>query len=202
MKNLVLLIQENPLLLNIYRKLSSVVKILPYVLMEERYIDGLEPTLRSGLNNLELVPFNRDDIWEISSHEEVLASADNMIDQLESGRLCLGLKHEGKIAAYTWCDLEACSFKNWTMKLNSDEAYLYDARTFKSFRGMKLAPYLRYQLYKHLIAQGRTKFYSISLPTNISSFRFKEKLGAKRLKKKVYISLFQRFDKHILIKNY
>ena len=202
MKNLVLLIQENPLLLNIYRKLSSIVKILPYVLMEEKYIEGLEPTLRPSLNDLELVPLNRNDIWEIASHEEVLESANDMIAQLERGRLCLGLKYKGKIAAYTWCDLEVCSFKNWTMKLNSDEAYLYDARTFKSFRGKKLAPYLRYQLYKHLIALGRTKFYSISLPTNVSSFKFKEKLGAKRLKKKVYVSLFQRFNKHFLIKNY
>jgi hypothetical protein len=188
--NPVLLIQENPFLLNVYRKLSSVVKIVPYVLMEERYVEELEPAIHPSIDNLIFVRLNRNDILEIASHKEVLKSADSMLANLKEGTICLGLKHNGKIVSYTWCNLEVCSFKNWKMKLNSDEAYLYDIRTFESYRGMNLAPYLRYELYKLLVDQGRTRFYSISLLANVSSFKFKEKLGAKRIKKKVYISFF------------
>ena len=174
MINIVIFIQERPFLLNVYRKLSSVVKIVPYVLMEERYVEELEPAFHPSINNLILVRLNRNDILEIASHKEVLESADSMLANLKEGRICLGLKHDGKIVSYTWCNLEVCSFKNWKMQLNSDEAYLYDIRTFKSYRGMKLAAYLRYELYKLLIAQGRTRFYSISLLSNVSSFKFKD----------------------------
>lgn len=202
MKNWVLMIQDNPTLFHIYRKLSSIVKILPYVLLEERYIEGLEPAIKPGLDNLKMVTLTRHDIPEIILQEEVIQSAEELLTQFEGERLCLGLKYKKRIAAYTWCDLEKCSFKNWTLKLNADEAYLFDARTFKAFRGMNLAPYLRYQTYKHLFSQGRTRYYSLSIPTNTSSFRFKEKLGAKRLQKNVYISFLQRYHMHIMVKKY
>ena len=79
------MIQENQILLNIYRKISLVFKIFPYVIMEERYLEDLELTLQPGISNIEVVPLNQQDISEIVSHREVLETADQLKAQIESG---------------------------------------------------------------------------------------------------------------------
>ena len=82
-----------------------------------------------------------------------------------------------------WCNLEKCDSNAITFKLREDEAYLMDARTFASYRGMNLAPYLRVELYRHLRKMGRTRFISVTDYFNTAAQRFKEKLNAKPQKR-------------------
>ena len=101
-----------------------------------------------------------------------------------------------------WCNLRKCDDESLSFPLKDDEAYLFDARTFKVYRGKNLAPYLRYQLYKCLEQLGRTKFFSITLALDTSALNFKKKLKAKPLNLYLYVNLFQRFTWNIPLRSY
>ena len=87
-----------------------------------------------------------------------------------------GLKKDGEIAAFTWFNLNQCPYGGYSFILKENEAYLFDAYTLLKYRGMKIAPFIRYQCYKELKKQSRTTLYSISEMLNKQSINFKEKI--------------------------
>lgn len=200
--NLVLFLQENAVLRFIYHRLSWIVRIVPYYLMRECLGDEDKVILKPQLQSLDVEFLSLPEIKTIAKHPEVLEQEEELVKRYEDGCLCLGIKHEGEIAAYTWCDPRYFQFKKVRYKLKENEAYLFDIRTFKAYRGKNLAPYLRYQLYKHLAAQGYSIFYSITAMLHTSSIRFKLKLGAKRLKIYVYVCFINTFFLNIPLKTF
>lgn len=185
-------------------KLREICNIVPFYLMREYLIEGLNIVPRLDLDRLESGFLPPEDISLISQNDEVPESEDVLIDRLKNNCRCLGLKDNGRLVAYTWCNLLEIDYEGLKnhIKLKEDEAYLFDARTFKSHRGKNLAPFLRYRLYKHLTKIGRIKFISASSVLNSSAIKFKEKLGAKKYILYLYISLFSKFQWNIILKNY
>jgi len=195
--NVVMAVKENPLLRRIYDALTSIVRIIPCYLFRERLLQEEGLNVKPRLDGCEIAPLQSFDIRAISAHPEVIESEDVLRERLANGCLCLGLKHRGDIIAYTWCNLRDGPFG-----LKDDEAYLFNARTFKAYRGKNLAPYLRYQLYRHLARTGRTKFLSTNSLFNSSAIKFKKKLKAKPCKLFLQISLFKKYNWNILLKDY
>ena len=78
-----------------------------------------------------------------------------------------------------WINIKERGFKETIIQLKSDEAYLWNMYTMESFRGMNIAPYLRYKSYEVLKGMGRDKLYSISEYFNTPAIKFKLKLNAK-----------------------
>ncbi|MBN1223658.1 MAG: GNAT family N-acetyltransferase [Candidatus Aminicenantes bacterium] len=200
--NLVLFFQENVVLRYLYRKFAAVVQIIPYYVIIENLFaeDGL--SIRPKLDSIDVEFCTPSEIENLAANPEVPDDEKEYIQRYEKGSMCLALKHKGEIAAFTWCNLEYLEFKKIRQKLRENEAYLFDMRTFKTYRGKNLAPYLRYQLYKHLNQKGKSDFYSITAMLNTSSHKFKKKLGAKRDKLYVYICLFGKLYLNIPLKTY
>lgn len=123
-----------------------------------------------------------------------VASYEELQSRLKDGNLCLGAKRNGRLVAFTWCNLTRCTSEGFPFPLNDDEAYLFDAYTASDSRGQGLAPGLRYRLYKELARMGRTKLYSVTDRYNTPALRFKLKLGAVILKSSWHITLFKRWD--------
>jgi hypothetical protein len=122
--------------------------------------------------------------------------------RLRAGNKCAALTVDGALAAFTWCDFEACSFRGYPFRLKANEVYLFDAYTLVAFRGKGLAPYIRYSLYVDLARQGRDYCYSISDRFNRPSLRFKEKLKAQWLVSGVYLVLFSRWRFTFMLKHH
>ena len=142
------------------------------------------------------------EIKDISANPEVPETEETLLKRISEGWLCIGIKHHDEIAAYMWCNLRECRSPYLGFYLREDEACLMDARTFSSYRGKNLAPYLRVKLYKHLRQMGRIKFISITQYFNTSSLRFKKKLNAKPQKLYVCIYLFRKYNWVIPLKSY
>jgi hypothetical protein len=142
------------------------------------------------------------DIKVISESPEVPQTEEELLKRLSEGCLCIGIKHHDEIAAYMWCNLRECENILIRFDLKEDEAYLMDARTFSSYRGKNLAPYLRVELYRHLRQMGMAKFISITNYMNIPARRFKKKLNAKPQKFYIWINLFMRYKRAIPLKRY
>lgn len=119
--------------------------------------------------------------------------AQELTERLKYGKRCLGVKYNGDLAAFTWCNMAQCTFPGYPFDLKEDEAYLFDAHTAIPYRGKGLAPIVRYQLYLELSRMGKTKLYSFSDMLNKPAIRFKQKLNSKIIDKGVYVRLFNKW---------
>lgn len=125
-----------------------------------------------------------------------------LLQRLDEGRLCFGVKHHGQIAAFVWCNLAECTHPWHQVPLRENEVYLFDQFTLDAFRGMNIAPYLRCRTYEALRRMGRDTFYSVTHCFNSSAVRFKQKLGARFLWLAVGINLFGKIRRHAILRRY
>jgi ribosomal protein S18 acetylase RimI-like enzyme len=181
--NIVKIVREKPFLDYIYRKSTSIFEIVPYYLFKEFLSDDRVFDLKTDLDRFEVCFLGPTDMKTISSSSEVYESEHELLERLTDGCLCLGMKQDKDIAAYTWCNLRGGL--SLISPLKDNEVYLFDARTFKAYRGGNIAPYLRHQLYKHLNQIGRTKFFSYTSLFNTSAIKF-----------------FKKYEWHIVLKDY
>lgn len=195
-------VHQSQFLQLLYDLSKIIIDVHPFYIVQEGMseVDGInvKPKLESS-NVCFLKP---SEMKVISESPEVPQAEDVFLKRLSDGCLCIGIKHYDEIAAYMWCNLKECDSKLIRFNLSEDKAYLMDARTFSSYRGKNLAPYLRVQLYKHLRQMGRTKFISITSYLNSPAIRFKKKLNAKPYKLYARIKLFMKFDCVIPLKSY
>ncbi len=129
-------------------------------------------------------------------------SKEGLLAYLNAGNKCLGLKYKDDLASFMFINLTDCDFTLSILPLKEDEAYLTFMYTLKAYRGKNLAPYLRYKSYEILKKMGRDKIYSVSVLSNSSAIRYKEKLNAKNLRLILYIELFKKLKWSFNLRSY
>jgi GNAT superfamily N-acetyltransferase len=130
-------------------------------------------------------------------------SLPHLLSRLQQGKLCFGAKYRGEIVAFTWWNLtEGTIWSHHVFPLGEREAFLFDAYTLERFRGMGIAPYLRYRCYEELAKLGREQCYSITAVWNPPAAKFKKKLGARVLELGVFVNLFHRWAFHRRLRDY
>ena len=162
-------------------------------LIREGITGGVARQHQDGLEGYEVGFLGAEDMTEMAQIPYRFISYEELQSRLKDGNLCLGAKRDGRLVAFTWCNLTRCQSEGYSFSLNDDEAYLFDAYTASDLRGQGLAPALRYHLYEELERMGRTKLYSITDRFNAPALRFKLKLGAGILKSDWYITLFRKW---------
>jgi hypothetical protein len=191
------------LFFSLQRKLYRMgININPYYLTLERQSDTDIPKLKDNLEDYTIEFLASEDMNKISQTDFIRGEETQFMDWLKKGWKCLGIKHQGKVVAYNWIDLEECHFSGNRFSLKDNEAYLFNMFTANSYRGKNIAAFLRYETYKVLKEMGRDSYYSISELLNKPSIKFKQKLNAKFIKKGLYIVLFKKIRIRIPPKPY
>ncbi len=191
------------LFLSVQKRFYSLgININPFYLVQESQSETEIPELKDNLDDYQIEFLTSQDMKTIGQSDLIRGEEAHFNECLEKGWKCLGAKHQGKVVAYTWIDLEECHFSGHRFPLKDNEAYLFDMYTAKSFRGKNIAAYLRYETYKALKEMGKDTYYSISELFNKPSIKFKQKLNAKFLKKSLYIELFKKIRLRIPLKTY
>lgn len=170
--------------------------------IKEELDDTLSIKLNDDSNDYSFETLGFDDMKVIHQRRGGNYSEELFIERLQDGKICLGAKCKGEIAAFTWIELGRCSDITYTVELQNNAAYLFDMYTFKEFRGRNLAPYLRVECYKYLNNIGYNTFYSLGDFSNTPSVKFKKKLNAKLSKFILYVKLFNKFSWTRVLKNY
>ena len=178
------------------------IEIVPYYVTHESLNHETEPGVDPKLGPIAACLLSPAEIEAVYTHPDSRVMGDVKSTYLAERCFCFGLKLNGEMAAYMWCNLHRCHSRFNMFPLKDDEAYLCSAVTFRAYRGKNMAPFLRYELYKHLNQIGRTNFYSITEFFNTSAQKFKEKLGAKPIKLGLYVGLFNRWQWSITLKKY
>jgi GNAT superfamily N-acetyltransferase len=106
---------------------------------------------------------------------------------------CLGLFHEGELAAYAWANTRGVPVPDSggakLFELTAEEAYLFDIYVMPRHRGTRLAGTLAQSMHTQLIHLGRHHFYSLTIAFNRSARRFKLRLGAREMELRLYLHL-------------
>lgn len=195
-------VNKSQFIQRLYHMSKIIINIHPFYIVREGLSDKDGLNVKPKLDPCHVVFLKPSDMKAISSSPEVPQTEDVFLKRLSDGCLCIGIKHYDEISAYMWCNLKQCDSNLKRFDLSKDKAYLMDARTFNSYRGKNLAPYLRVELYRHLRQMGRTKFISITSYLNTPALRFKEKLNAKPHKLYAWIKLFMKYECVIPLKSY
>ena len=203
LKNWGKLYKQGVLLNHFFNQLTKRrIEITPYYLVKEGIFDSEQEPVTTKLHPCETVLLEPSDFRILAARKERDMSEEEMIQMLNYGNQCMGIKHKGEIVAYGWCELNVSNNQFIRFPLKDNEAYLSGARTLKEYRGNNLAPYLRYQMYLHYKEKGYTTFYSITLYKNIPSLLFKRKLGAYKVKLYLIVNLVSHFNKVFLLRTY
>lgn len=186
----------------LWDKSKSIMRVIPYYLVQEGLSGDRDLNLKPRLSGCVVRFLRASDMKTISENPEVEDSEDILLERLANGCLCLGLIAKGQILSYVWCNLRECDSIFLSFPLKGDQAFLFNARTFRAYRGKDLAPYLRCELYKNLEKIRRNKCLSIIELFNLAAMNVEEKLKAKPLKLYLNILFFKRYRCNLLLKNY
>ena len=155
------------------------IRFTPYYIVLEGLSGETIAGLENGFEEYETTFLGTDDMKAIAALPGRSMPQEKLLDRLEKGQVCYGVKYKSRPVAFNWFDLLEFNYMGHRFTLKENEAYLFDAYTDMDFRGKGLAPYVRYQTYKELERTGRTRLYSVSDYFNASSIKFKKKLNAK-----------------------
>lgn len=178
------------------------INIAPYYLFREQYNEEVLPEFKNQKEEYRFEFLSHQDMKAIGESDIMRGDEQEYTSWLERGLKCIGAKHQGKIVAYGWIDLEECHFPGIRFQLKDNEAYLFNMFTAVPYRGKNIAVNLRHETYKALNELGRNTFYSISEVYNKPALRFKQKLNAKILKKGLFIELFKKIRLRIPLKTF
>jgi len=191
------------LVLQVLRNILSRIglELRPYYWVQEGVTDCGQPAIKGDIADYSLEFFGPEDMKIIGTRADGY-TIEKMLDNLEKGKKCIGLRYKGEIAAFMWIDFDICNFTPHFIRLKKNEAYLFSMYTMHEFRGKNIAPYLRYKSYERLRKFGKDTFYSVSEYFNNSTLKFKKKLNAKNLKLILYIELFKKLRRSITLRKY
>ena len=176
------------------------IDIMPYY-WEIGSINIDPPKLRDDATKYHLSVFGEE---EITFAKQNIIGIDHkdLIQDLRDGDTCLGIKKDGKIAIYSYVKHGDFTIRGRHFSLKPNEGYVHNTYTFEEFRGLNLAPYLRFQSYKHLKSKGIDTYYSISEYLNKPTLRYKQKLSVKPLKLYLSVILFKKLSYNFTLKSY
>ncbi len=118
-----------------------------------------------------------------------------MHNHLAGGARCIGLLRGDEIVGFSWYALDRAISDIWPVALQQNEAYLFNMYIRPEVRGLQLAPILRHHTYRLLAEMGRDTCYSITLAINKPSWRFKQKLGARKLFTGVHLEVIDKWQR-------
>ena len=168
----------------------------PFVLFRESGFGNVPPAPNTGFEEAEIRYLGADDMHLLTPFSQYPGRSftrHTLLARIEAGNRCIALFLDGELAAFSWYDLERCSFGGYPFKLRDNEVYLFDTYTPIAFRGKGLAPRTRQFMYRELARQGRDICYSFADRLNRPAVRFKEKLRAKRIVNGYCLVLFWRW---------
>jgi hypothetical protein len=176
------------------------IRVTPYYLTQEFPQVDLPVSLPAGLQSVSYKLLTPSEVAAVLAHPEFVMNAVEKERVVQDNCLCYALMRDSEVMSYTWCNLLRCHSILLSFPIQKDEAYLFGAYTYIKYRGLNLAPYLRYRVYQSLLEMGRSRLYSLTEYFNAPAKKFKKKLNARHLKLQLYIKLFHIFEKEITLK--
>jgi hypothetical protein len=166
--------------------------------------ESITKEIKPKIDLFEIVHLTPKDMRDIAAGAERDYSEETMLQMLSDGCICMGVKCDGKIAAYCWNNLKNCKQNPFGLNFNFPEnkVYNFGMRTLKRYKGNGLAPCLKYHNYKYLLQKGKEKYFGFIMYSNVQSIKFHRKLHAKKSGIYLNIRLFGKYNQNFKIKHF
>ena len=174
---------------------------MPYYWVKEAVDPVNPPQIRGEHEAFKISIFGEEEINYIKN-TIICIEQKELIADFKNGEICIGLKHNSDIAAYMFIKRKPFIFRKRSFNLTSSESYLHSMYTFEAYRGMNLAPYLRYHSYKYLEKENVKTYFSVSEYFNKSTIKFKKKLNSEPIKLYLSLVLFKRWTMNFRLKSF
>lgn len=198
-KKIGLRIRRRFVLSYLFENLAKIgIKIDPYYLTLRIICEETPLNLKPGLNLVIGKILSPSEIELVYSHPENKWFGSEKRKHVQEGCLCYGLKYNGEITAFTWCNLYRCH-EIYPFNLKNDEAYITETYTFEAYRGKNLAPFLKYQFNQYLMKAGRKKVYGFINVFNSPAIRYMKKINAIPIKIIFCVRLFDKFSWQLIM---
>jgi hypothetical protein len=180
------------------------VKIVLYYSMLDRLDADRQMSIMKGFEDYEVGYLKDDDMKEMANipFRTTSDTESQLIQRLEKGMKCFGVKHKCRLVAFAWYGLDYGELPGYFYPLKPDEAYLFDVVTAIDYRGKGLASYLSCHLFNALRSEGKTKLLSYTSVFNIPYIRSRMKLDTQITEKGFFLILFGRLLYHKVLKTY
>lgn len=176
------------------------IAINPYWIDEEGLHLAKEPGIRDDKKRYRIGPVDKAVVLEL--YKNLRWNTAELKERLASDYHSVGLFREDVLTAFMLMRYQSFAFRGNRITLAENEAYLENMYTYEDYRGRSLAPYLRYQGYKLLKSDGKTRCLSITQYFNKSSQKFKAKLNAEHSELWLNIGLFNKITWNFCLKKY
>jgi len=186
----------------VWDKVNACIAFILFYLVREGLFGTSDLDLKPDIDHYKVGFLKPSDIMALASHPEVEWTAEKARERLSNGCLCFGFKHKGDVAAYSWVNINRSESEFISFPLKEHEAFLFDAMTFRAYRGKNIAPCLRYELYRELEKLGHTDLISITGYFNVNAIKFKKKLKARPQKLYLRVVLFRKFGFNMVLRTY
>lgn len=140
-----------------------------------------------------------EDMGEIAEIKAQTTFREEILERAARGAECYVVRHAGRIVAFTWCEVNGPPRPRFGLTFGAGDAYIFDAYTVPSYRGLNLLPFLEYQLLRDLKRRGCDHVLSSTDAFNRAARRYKAKLGARPLAMQLYVGILGRFQKILTI---
>lgn len=177
------------------------IEIIPFYWEKEYVAKCKSPEIKGNPKDYIVKELDPDDLKIISSLDPGF-SLHEKLNMLNNGQICMGLIHSDKVVAYSFIELDGLSFRNLNLKFSANESYLGGMQTMKEYRGKNLATFLRFHIYQFLLEREKDVIYSISDYFNKPAIKFKAKLNSKHEKLYLYINLFNKYNKLLVLNSF
>lgn len=177
------------------------IRINPYVAVQEGAIPASLPALPASMK-AEWVTVEDIDALDALWAGHHGTDRARLLQRFSAGNRCFAVRDGLAIPAATWCDFDNIVHASERRTLAPHEVYLFDAFVSPAARGRNLAPIMRAACYDACRALGRTTMLSFTDYFNESSHRFKAKLGARKLRLAVQVTLFGRWAVTVPVRSY
>jgi hypothetical protein len=161
----------------------------PYYLVAERARE--EPATNAEHGTLTVATLGPEQARLVAEFPCRPLNLDRVVERMRA-TTCHGVFYRGELAGYSWADFSAVRAPLTLVPLfalDERSVYLLDMYVARAHRGKRLAPWLRYQVYREVMRAGRDKIYSITFVNNQSSRRFKARLGAIEIEKRLVVGI-------------
>lgn len=152
--------------------------VTPYYIVEESVATLPEQIEEPRMVEVHWRFLNESDVPAMAAMPDGGLTEKEDLGRLAQGMLAFGAWVEGRLVAFTWANPHKLDFDPARRALQPDEAYLFGARTMRSFRGQNLGPAMRREFYAGLAERGLTRLVSVIYACNTPAVRFKRKLHA------------------------
>lgn len=143
----------------------------PIVRIESRVACNIRLATLSDIDGLVAVSFE--------NREAVIAALSSPVDR------CFIAEQRGRVLAFQWMRLGESDLHIVPMEqaihLRKYEAYLYNCRAMRDFRGQSIIPAIEVELFRWLKQNGFTRLYTDIRNDNLASLKTFEKLGCERM---------------------